>query len=130
MHLAQTKPIGAKPPEPLLPAPCLLNINLADITYTLQVGREPMEKRLATFVSTIPELLKKLIQYIRGEGNIDNFYTATVNPDKTQWASLLDHDIKEYLTQKIDVEPFFIKSSIKRLIIISNGEQVLVSGEQ
>lgn len=27
---------------------------------------------------------------------------------------------KEYLTQKIDVEPFFIKSPIKRLIIITN----------
>lgn len=37
---------------------------------------------------------------------------------------------KEYLTQKIDVEPFFIKSPIKRLIIITNDEQALLSGEK
>jgi rod shape-determining protein MreC len=37
---------------------------------------------------------------------------------------------KEYLTQKIDVEPFFIKSPIKRLIIISNDKQALLTGEK
>ena len=37
---------------------------------------------------------------------------------------------KEYLTQKIDVEPFFIKSPIKRLIIITNNEQALLTGEK
>jgi rod shape-determining protein MreC len=37
---------------------------------------------------------------------------------------------KEYLTQKIDVEPFFIKNPIKRLIIIANDEQALPSGEK
>ena len=37
---------------------------------------------------------------------------------------------KEYLTQKIDVEPFFIKSPIKRLIIVSNDQQALLSGEK
>lgn len=37
---------------------------------------------------------------------------------------------KEYLTQKIDVEPFFIKSPIKRLIIITNDEQALLAGEK
>ena len=33
---------------------------------------------------------------------------------------------KEYLTQQIDVEPFFIKRPIKRLIIIVNDEQALL----
>lgn len=37
---------------------------------------------------------------------------------------------KEYLTQKIDVEPFFIKSPIKRLIIIFNDEQALLTNEK
>ncbi len=37
---------------------------------------------------------------------------------------------KEYLTQKIDVEPFFIKSPIKRLIIITNDQQALPTGEK
>lgn len=32
---------------------------------------------------------------------------------------------KDYLTQKIDVEPFFIKKSIKQLIVITNEEQSL-----
>lgn len=37
---------------------------------------------------------------------------------------------KEYLTQKIGVEPFFIKSPIKRLIIITNHEPALLAGEK
>jgi rod shape-determining protein MreC len=37
---------------------------------------------------------------------------------------------KEYLTQKIDVEPFFIKSPIKRLIVIANDQQALLAGEK
>jgi rod shape-determining protein MreC len=37
---------------------------------------------------------------------------------------------KEYFTQKIDVEPFFIKSPIKRLILISNDEQALLTNEK
>jgi rod shape-determining protein MreC len=37
---------------------------------------------------------------------------------------------KEYLTQKIDVEPFFIKSPIKRLIIASNDQQALLTDEK
>jgi rod shape-determining protein MreC len=36
---------------------------------------------------------------------------------------------KEYLTQKIEVEPFFIKSSFKQLIVISN-DQPPISGSQ
>ncbi|UCH92217.1 MAG: rod shape-determining protein MreC [Candidatus Aminicenantes bacterium] len=34
---------------------------------------------------------------------------------------------KEYLTQKIDVEPFFIKSPIKQLIVIANDDQALLT---
>lgn len=37
---------------------------------------------------------------------------------------------KEYLTQKIGVEPFFIKSPINRLIIITNHEPALLAGEK
>jgi rod shape-determining protein MreC len=36
---------------------------------------------------------------------------------------------KEYLTQKIDVEPFFIKRSIKQLIVITNERQSSTNGE-
>jgi rod shape-determining protein MreC len=37
---------------------------------------------------------------------------------------------KEYLTQEIDVEPFFIKSPIKRLLIIANAKYALLSDEK
>lgn len=42
------------------------NVNVYDIAYTLQVGRESMEERLAIFVSNIQELKEKLENYLNG----------------------------------------------------------------
>ncbi|MDQ1265996.1 MAG: hypothetical protein QG635_1148, partial [Bacteroidota bacterium] len=50
------------------------NIPLVDIAYTLQVGREAMEERLAVVVADLKELIELLIWYGHGETNIDNFY--------------------------------------------------------
>lgn len=47
------------------------NLSLAGIAYTLQVGREPMEERLAVIVSNTEELIKKLRQYHEGEADIE-----------------------------------------------------------
>ncbi|MGK3983833.1 SDR family NAD(P)-dependent oxidoreductase [Sorangium sp. So ce136] len=41
---------------------------LADIAYTLQVGREEMEERLAFTASTVAELAEKLRQFVEGGG--------------------------------------------------------------
>ncbi|WP_437581599.1 beta-ketoacyl synthase N-terminal-like domain-containing protein [Sorangium sp. So ce887] len=42
--------------------------DLADIAYTLQVGREEMEERLAFTASTVAELAEKLRQFVEGGG--------------------------------------------------------------
>lgn len=42
-------------------------IRLSDVAYTLQVGREAMEERLAIEAMSIPDLCEKLSAFIRGE---------------------------------------------------------------
>ncbi|MBF0396574.1 MAG: SDR family NAD(P)-dependent oxidoreductase [Desulfobacterales bacterium] len=46
--------------------------NLSDVAYTLQVGREHMESRLAIVASSIEELKEKLTIYINGEEILGN----------------------------------------------------------
>jgi acyl transferase domain-containing protein/NADPH:quinone reductase-like Zn-dependent oxidoreductase len=51
---------------------------LADIAYTLQVGRDAMDHRLALRVTSIAELATKLTGWIRGERGADGVYSAEV----------------------------------------------------
>jgi acyl transferase domain-containing protein len=58
---------------------------LGDIAYTLQVGREPMEHRLAFTAGTIKELQEKLSGYIEGKaerGEIEECYRGEVKKNK------------------------------------------------
>ncbi|MCA1909372.1 MAG: SDR family NAD(P)-dependent oxidoreductase, partial [Magnetospirillum sp.] len=45
------------------------SLALADIAYTLQAGREPMEQRLALVASTTTELAERLRLWLAGESN-------------------------------------------------------------
>ena len=60
--------------------------DLDAIAYTLQVGREHMQQRLALIVSGASELTEKLKAYLQGETAIDDFYTgrAKENNDNLQ----------------------------------------------
>lgn len=49
------------------------NASLRDIAYTLQVGREAMEERLAVIVNSKEELYKRLKQYVEGHIKSDMF---------------------------------------------------------
>ncbi|MBF0225801.1 MAG: SDR family NAD(P)-dependent oxidoreductase [Desulfobacterales bacterium] len=49
---------------------------MADAAYTLQLGRESMDERLAFVSSNMDESLDILSKYIKGEKNIDNFYAG------------------------------------------------------
>ncbi|WP_139487920.1 SDR family NAD(P)-dependent oxidoreductase [Brevibacillus dissolubilis] len=64
------------------------NEDLADIAYTLQVGREAMEERLALMVSTIEELKVKLNQFLAGEETIADLYHGQFRPTKDNLAAL------------------------------------------
>jgi acyl transferase domain-containing protein/short-subunit dehydrogenase/acyl carrier protein len=53
-------------------------INLTDMAYTLQVGREAMEERIALIVNSIEQLRKKLSDYIKGIYGIEGFYEGNI----------------------------------------------------
>ncbi|MFJ6208614.1 amino acid adenylation domain-containing protein [Lysinibacillus sp. NPDC092081] len=53
-------------------------INLANLAYTLQVGREEMESRAIFLVNTMNELINRLEEFIDGEECIENCYQGEV----------------------------------------------------
>ncbi|MEK8019991.1 MAG: type I polyketide synthase, partial [Candidatus Parabeggiatoa sp.] len=59
-------------------------IPLVNLTYTLQVGRNAMEERLAMRVSRFEEIRNKLTQYVQGQAQIENFYRGNVKRNKAQ----------------------------------------------
>lgn len=73
---------------------------LAQIAYTLQIGREAMPFRLAFVVSSIQSIKEKLNQYIAGNQGLSDIYigeveeintfTETKNVNKTNLNNLLD----------------------------------------
>jgi len=57
-------------------------INLVDMAYTLQLGRDPMEVRVGFLVNSFEQLQQKLNAYIRDEQNIEGFYQGQVKANK------------------------------------------------
>jgi acyl transferase domain-containing protein/acyl carrier protein/SAM-dependent methyltransferase len=60
----------------------LENSSLMDLAYTLQVGREPMEERLALMVNSIEELSNKLEAFLKGNEEIEGLYRGQVKRNK------------------------------------------------
>jgi polyketide synthase PksN len=60
----------------------LSETSLVDVAYTLQVGREAMEERLAVIVRSIRELEEKLKGFIEGQDDIENLYRGQVKRNK------------------------------------------------
>ncbi len=80
------------------------DINPAEIAYTLQIGRDTMEKRLAV-VSTLEALSKKLAQYSEGKKNLSNVYTGSAIVNKEITGLLTENKagnqfLKEIINQK------------------------------
>lgn len=65
-------------------------LNLADLAYTLQLGREEMEERLALVVRSVSELAAKLTLYAQGEQNLEGVYAGNVRRSKQPSEVLLD----------------------------------------
>jgi len=59
-----------------------VSLDPAALAYTLQVGREPMEKRLGFLVDSLQALSVKLEAYLAGESGIDDLYQAKENQDE------------------------------------------------
>ena len=57
-------------------------LNVADLGYTLQVGREAMEVRLGLLAASIAELKQKLQAWLSGEDGIDDLYRGQVKRER------------------------------------------------
>ena len=57
-------------------------INLADLAYTLQVGREHMEERLGLIVESVRELIEKLGGFLEGREDMEDLYRGQVRKNK------------------------------------------------
>jgi polyketide synthase PksN len=55
--------------------------NLAEIAYTLQVGREAFEERLGVIVSSLNELAVKLKEFLAGQNGIEDLYQGQLKHD-------------------------------------------------
>jgi len=58
------------------------SVDLASLAYTLQVGREAMEERLAFVVSTLDELVEKLQDHLAGGHSIEDVYQGQVKRNR------------------------------------------------
>lgn len=58
------------------------HIDLSDFAYTLQVGRDALEERLAVIVGSIEKLRRKLRAWLKDETQIDGLYRGRVSRGK------------------------------------------------
>jgi len=71
-------------------------INLANLAYTLQVGREAMRERLGLLVGSVPELEEKLRAFSEGRDNSEELYRGKVNRNDDSLAILTaDEDMSK-----------------------------------
>ncbi|MDK8180302.1 SDR family NAD(P)-dependent oxidoreductase [Paenibacillus sp. UMB4589-SE434] len=71
-------------------------IHLRDIAYTLQVGREAMEERLAIITDSMKELEAKLTDYTAGRSDIEDMYRGQVKRSNDMLAVFaVDEELQE-----------------------------------
>ncbi|HEX2925808.1 MAG TPA: beta-ketoacyl synthase N-terminal-like domain-containing protein, partial [Ruminiclostridium sp.] len=73
--------------------------DLLHMAYTLQVGREAMDERMAIMVESVKELKEKLEQFTKGKKEIENLYLGQVKRNKD---ALSVFDTDEDLQKTID----------------------------
>jgi len=66
---------------------------LVRIAYTLQVGRDAMEERLAVLATSTEELVEKLTTFIVGRADIDGLYQGRVKENKEILETMADEDM-------------------------------------
>ena len=74
--------------SPLAPHP----LSLHEVAYTLQVGREAMEERLALIVKDAKDLLTKLSGFIDSKQTFETIYSGNVKRNKEKASLLGDGD--------------------------------------
>jgi polyketide synthase PksN len=77
--------------------------DLGDMAYTLQVGREAMEERLAVMVTSIRELEDKLTGFVEGRDGIEDLYRGQVKRNKDALGVFAaDEELKEAVDKWIE----------------------------
>lgn len=71
------------------------NLNLTDLAYTLQVGREAMEERLALIAGSLEELREKLTQFSNGKVVADLYYGRVKRNQEGLGDLAADEDMRE-----------------------------------
>ncbi|MDU8671978.1 SDR family NAD(P)-dependent oxidoreductase [Paenibacillus polymyxa] len=66
--------------------------NLADAAYTLQVGREAMEERLAVIAESMPALVEKLEGFMKDQTGISELYRGQVKRNKDALSALVEDE--------------------------------------
>ncbi|UED76955.1 SDR family NAD(P)-dependent oxidoreductase [Brevibacillus sp. DP1.3A] len=74
-------------------------LDLENVAYTLQVGREGMKERVAFVVKDIPELMGKLEAYSKGENTIDTCWEGSSKPNNDSFGLLSDNHDSQQLIQ-------------------------------
>ncbi|UII31930.1 SDR family NAD(P)-dependent oxidoreductase [Fulvivirga ulvae] len=82
------------------------SIDLVEMAYTLQVGREAMEERLGFMAGSVDQLAQKLRAYMEGEEEITGMYQGEVKKNK-EGLRIISNDedmreaiIKNWIAQK------------------------------
>ena len=75
---------------------------LADLSYTLQVGREAMDARLGLIVSSMAELQEKLRCFVAGEEKIDALYRGQAQREEALTELADDADFQETVTRWLE----------------------------
>lgn len=77
--------------------------DLLNMAYTLQVGREAMEERLAIIISTLKELEDKLQGYVDDRQNIEDVYQGQIKSNKDTFAIFnADEDMQKSIESWIN----------------------------
>lgn len=70
---------------------------LSDVAYTLQIGREPMEERLAAVVNSVDELIHVLREFCRGTQSVQNLFLGSSKQGGRAVGLLADQDGDQYI---------------------------------
>ncbi|WNO11559.1 SDR family NAD(P)-dependent oxidoreductase [Teredinibacter sp. KSP-S5-2] len=83
------------------------NLDLLSLAYTLQLGREEMDERLAFSIDSVANLVEKLEGYLTGVSNIENCFYGRVAADEDEIIALVnDEEMREALEKWIAKRKF------------------------
>lgn len=74
-------------------------LNLADVAYTLQVGRQAMKERIAFMVNDMEQLKTMLQEYVEHGKKLDGVYEGSVADEEMEWMTAQQNNIHECVKQ-------------------------------